>query len=76
RDANAVAVDDVELTIFHHAAAADRRAVEMVAREPGVYRGPAALSRAGKWRFEVRARRGADVFTHTESRMVGQGEVP
>ncbi len=76
RDANAVAADDVELTVFHHAAAADRRSVDLVASGPGVYRGPAALSRAGKWRFEVRARRGDDVFTHIESRILSPRRVP
>ena len=76
RDAQAVQADRVVATVFHQAAAAHRQQIELVAAGPGLFVGPSPVDRAGKWRVEIDARRGGDVFLDTQVREVVAGEAP
>lgn len=76
REAQAVQVDHVVATVFHQATAAQRQTIELVAAAPGVYVGPSPVDRAGKWRVEIDARKGGDVFLDTQVREVVAEEAP
>lgn len=54
----------VSAAAFPVARSLQRREGLAVEGEPGAYRWRDAFERAGRWTFQIRARRGADVFVH------------
>lgn len=76
-DAQQNPVDDAEvrLTLFHQARAAERTTLTLFADGEGNYTAAAPVRHAGKWRFELFARRGGDEFVldHTQTLEAGDG---
>lgn len=60
RDGRPISDAVVEASIFHQARATERTTIALEPRGPGGYAGLAPMTRAGKWRVELSARRGGD----------------
>lgn len=78
RDADGIGIDGarVQVEMFHHARAGDRRTLRLEPRGEGVYAGRFGPMRDGTWRLRLMARRGADVFVAELDQAFHEAGVP
>jgi len=71
RDKQPVEGAAVNVTIFHHAYAAQRTELTLSEESPGVYVGTPRMARPGLWECRLTVHRGAETFTHVAVVQVG-----
>jgi nitrogen fixation protein FixH len=73
-DARPISDADVEVTLFHQARAAERTRLLLRPDGHGSYAAVASMTRPGKWRLELRARRGMDELILDETHAIEHEE--